>query len=129
MSRDVQQNLRAILAADQAARKASGRGKRKSKPLRRDKRGRFLSKRKPDERVRKDRAHQLYYARRTLQKHGVEDDLFDLEHEMDFSLSYAENFSLVIEPILREHSEKYKLRLMEEQAERAWARFEAEQEV
>lgn len=67
----------------------------------------------------RDAGHQLFYARRTLAKHGIPDDLVDLEALMDFSLTYRENYHLVVLPVLEEHSERLRLEAMERRAARA----------
>jgi len=74
-------------------------------------------------RIRQDQAHQLWYGRRTLEKHGVPTDLGDWESEFDFTLTYAENYCAVILPMLEQHSERWKLKRMMASYERARARL------
>lgn len=72
-----------------------------------------------DDRDRTDPAHMTYYARRTLEKHGIDPDVVDLTHLLDFSLTYRENFAHVIEPILEQHSRVYQERKLAQKAELA----------
>lgn len=76
--------------------------------------------------MRKDAAHQLWYGRRTLEKHGVPTDLTDWESEFDLEQPYSYNRATVILPLLEEHSEKYRLMRMERSVARArhalWSR-------
>ena len=64
-------------------------------------------------RIRRDLQHQVFYASRELERHGVASDVVDLHALIDVTLTYSENRQAHILPIIESKSLTLQVRKME----------------